>query len=466
MSDGDQAPGSAIKRILRDKLAVNRAVGYMLITRGWQFFSAPVTIYLIYKFFGEDLQGYYYLFQSLLAAQIFFELGLNHILSLLASHEWSHLKFNEAGEVTGEQRALERLSTISRFGDRWYRLMILLFLPGLIFGGLIVIQNPDQPTSFWKFPWVAAVVLNAISLTYQPRLAVLEGCNQVATVNFVRMFQAVIGSLVVWAAILSGWGIWTVAAANFVRLSWEVYLVNVRYRTMFKSLKSNSETDRFSWKDEAWPLQWRLAIQSIGGYFSSYFFIPVIDQFYGKAAAGRMGMTWSIVSNLQAASLSWVQTRMPEFGMLVAKRKIAELEQKMLRIGAISVSLFLSAGGAFVAGVWLLTYFNSDAANRFLTPGQIGFLVLATLFLQVSWVMHSYVRLFKKDPFLLQNVISASITGVSAVYFGRHYGVTGIVVSYFLISICYTIPVSSWLLLTHRKTIKPHDDTHTEHHPE
>ena len=71
--------------LLREKLALNRAVAYLLVARVWQFLAAPVTIFLIYRYFSKTTQGDYYLFVSLLAAQAFFELGLNNIIVLMAS---------------------------------------------------------------------------------------------------------------------------------------------------------------------------------------------------------------------------------------------------------------------------------------------------------------------------------------------------------------------------------------------
>lgn len=440
-----------LKAILREKFAMNRAVAYLLITRGWQFVSAPITIFLIFRFFGERLQGYYYIFISLLASQMFFELGLNTILSLLTSHEWAQLGFDENGRLQGESRSQSRLASLVRYGDRWYRSIAGLFIVGLILVGSAVIQDNEDPSRFWFLPWLAAVVVNGVSLIYQPRLAVLEGCGQIANVNFVRMFQAVTGTAVVWTVIVCGGGLWTVAASNAIRLLWEVFLVHRKYRPLFASIREITTSEVFSWREEIWPLQWRLAIQSVGGYFSSYFFVPVLDQYHGKVAAGRMGMSWSILSTLQSASQSWTQSRVPEFAVLAAQNRISELESKMKRIGSISIGLFTVAGLGFSAVVWCVEQVKPEIAQRFLDPELLCIMTLSTIVLQVSLLQHTYVRLFKRDPFLLQNSISAIATGGAAWYFGHHFGAAGIVYSYMLICCFYTLPISTWVMLQHRR---------------
>lgn len=438
-----------LRFFLVDKLAMNKAVLYILITRCWQFISAPITLYLIYKFFGERLQGYYYLFPSLLGAQLFFELGLHAILAILASHEWALLRLDKNGDVVGDAESKSRLWSIVRHGDRWFRLAALLFGICLLACGPFFIHDVEDSVNLWLGPWVFAVVVNSISLAYQPRISILEGCNQVKTINFFRMIQAILGSLVVWTAIASGASLWTIGAANAARLIFEVYLVEVRFRGMFQSLKKQGQSNEFKWKQEIWPLHWKLALQSIGLYFTGFFFVPVIDAYHGKIASGRMGMTWSIMATLQAASLAWTQTRMPEFGSLTAQARLKELNRRMKRIGAISISLYFVAGTLFASAVWILSLVKPDAANRFLEPFSIFVLVIGMSISQISWHQQSYVRLFKRDPFLIMNSINSLLTGFTAWYFGQHYGAIGIIVSYLCVNSLFVLPMCSWLMSKH-----------------
>ncbi len=58
------------------RLGIDRAVFYGILTRAWQFLAAPVTLLLIASRFSPEQQGFYYTMGSLLALQVFFELGL------------------------------------------------------------------------------------------------------------------------------------------------------------------------------------------------------------------------------------------------------------------------------------------------------------------------------------------------------------------------------------------------------
>ena len=67
----------ALLNDLRRKMGVNRPVFYTLVGRGWSLLSGPITILLLTTFFSPKVQGYYYTFGSVLALQVFLELGFS-----------------------------------------------------------------------------------------------------------------------------------------------------------------------------------------------------------------------------------------------------------------------------------------------------------------------------------------------------------------------------------------------------
>ena len=93
-------------RRLLNRMEVDRAVFYAISARGWQLLAGPVTMLLITLHFTPDVQGYFYLFASLMALQTFVELGLQTIIINVSSHEWSRLRLDEQGFVTGDATAL------------------------------------------------------------------------------------------------------------------------------------------------------------------------------------------------------------------------------------------------------------------------------------------------------------------------------------------------------------------------
>src|SRR3954469_1565888 len=98
------------------RAASDRGVVWGLAGKIWNGLAGLVTAILITHAFTPVLQGYHSAFLSLLALQVFVELGLSTVLSVFASHEWSVLRLGSAGEIEGAAGARSRLASIFRLG--------------------------------------------------------------------------------------------------------------------------------------------------------------------------------------------------------------------------------------------------------------------------------------------------------------------------------------------------------------
>ena len=314
-------------RRMLNRMEVNRAVFYALLSRGWQFVSGPVTMLLIIAFFSSELQGYYYTFGALIALQTFVEMGMQVVTLYLASHEWSKLKIDEQGALSGDADALSRIRSLASLVLKWYSVAGLLFVGGIGMAGYYFFSSQPVGNVDWQLPWLCVAGLTALSLIVTPCLTLLDGCDQVAVTNRYRAFQSITGTLVAWLVISSGGGIWTCVAICAVRLFWELWLIVIRYRRFFTSLLPPRSGALVSWSEEVWPLQWKLAVQAMATYFTSAFVIPLMFEYQGPEVAGRLGLTWSALMTLQLAAYSWLLARAPLFGSLVSQNNIPELNR-------------------------------------------------------------------------------------------------------------------------------------------
>ena len=112
----------SIKKLLNsifNKLGLDEAILYTSSARLIQAIGGMVTILLITNFLSKEEQGFYYTFASVLAIQIFFELGLGGILTQFVAHEKAHLKVINT-TIEGQERHISRLASIFQFSMRWY----------------------------------------------------------------------------------------------------------------------------------------------------------------------------------------------------------------------------------------------------------------------------------------------------------------------------------------------------------
>lgn len=452
---------SWLRRLL-NRLEVDRAVFYAVLARGWQFVAGPVTLILIAVYFTPEVQGFYYTFWSMIALQSFFELSLHQVVLNVASHEWEKLTLEEDGAISGDQVAISRLSSLLRGSLAWYGVASLLFIVGIGTAGVVFFSLDEMSHAIeWLAPWWGLVVFSAFAFWMTPTLAVLEGCNQVENVYKFHFLRAVLGNVVVWICIPLGAGLWTAAIAAFVRVCCELYLVGYRYRRFFRVLVSRRYKSSLYWKTDVWPLQWRLGLKGLFGFFNTYLMNLVVFHYHGSVEAGRMGMTWQILTSLQAASSSWVKTRAARLGMLVAKRDYQELDRVFIRVTSIALALLVLATFAFLCFDWSLYAIGTrievarSFALRLLHPLPTALLALAVVIGLISECQWTYIHAHKQSPYVRLAILAAITNGLLVWWWGSWYGALGATSAYLAMNGLFSLPVWTWAWLRCRREWHP-----------
>lgn len=417
-------------RRMINRIEVDRAVFYALMLRGWQLAGGLVSVLLIAVYFKPEVQGYYYTFYHLMALQAFFELGFSGVVVNIVSHEWAHLELDESRVVTGDLRAMSRMSSLVRLLFRWYGVAAVLFIILVGFGGSVFLNlQPDEGIA-WQTPWIALVMLSGLLLWMLPFNSVLEGCNQVASVNRFRVVQAVTTNIVIWISLVAGAGLWVAVAGTAMRVAVEMYFLLFRNRNFFQSLQATSFTESIQWREEIWHLQWRRAVTGMTGYFAFSLFVPVMLHYHGSITSGRMGMTWALVTTLQAAALSWIQTRIPRFGELIARQEYGELDRIFKRLTFISLGVISTGSIALWGLVYGINLLELKIASRLLPPLPMAILLLAVTAFQIPHCMDAYIRSHKRDPLLPIYITGNLVIGFLVWFLGMYYGPTGASLGY------------------------------------
>jgi hypothetical protein len=436
-------------RNLLQRLEVNRAVGYLLLSRGWQLVSGIVSIVLLSRCMEPQQRDLYYLFGSLIGMQMLVELGLPGIIVLLTSHEWSKLHLDEAVRVQGDAGALARAANLQRVMERWFVVGACVFVGVVIARGYSLMQGTTVID--WQAPWLLLVIVTALAIPFVPKMAFLEGGQQITTINRLRLGQSVSGSLVVWGVLLAGGGLWSLVASGIVRWGWEFFLVQVRYQATFASLRAHRTGDAHLFRREIWPLGWRIALQTIGSYFGSLYLFQVVESLQTVGATGRWGMTWQVLSGLQMAALAWVNTRSPEFGVLAAQGQHGELRRRMLKTGLISLAVFGLGTGGFLVALSGLHWVSPKHANGFLGIPEATLMAAGFAAMLITNQFHMSVRYDKRDPFLIPHTISAASTVALAWWGANRWGATGVVVAYAAVAGLFTLPVAIGIAMHHAR---------------
>lgn len=438
------------KNILR-KLEVNRAVFYSVLTTGWSAFAGLLTILVIAYWLSADEQGFYYTFSSVLALQVFVELGLTTVIIQVTSHEWAFLTHEENGKIRGDERALSRLASLLRFSLKWYFVcgIVVIFL--LSSGGYIFFLTRPHPEIEWQIPWLALCFVAGLTLMLSPFLLIIEGSNQIASIYSFRFVQGILTSLALIAGMLLGFGLYSLALSALVRfISSCVFIIWRHYNFIFQLLNFKIK-ERINWNTEVWPFQWKIAISWLSGYFIFSIFTPIMFYYHGPQVAGQMGMTWAITWMIVSFSSSWIGTRMPQLGILIANRQYEELDRLFSRLFLITVVISIFCSLIF----WLLIYglhiFNMEIKDRLLPILPITLLLIDRIILVMIADMALYLRAHKKEPMMIPSLIGALLAGTSTWLLGAAYGPMGAISGLLALDILWGMPSCYFVFSTCRK---------------
>lgn len=432
------------------KAEVDRPVAYIVLTRAWSFISGPVSALLIAFYFSLELQGYYYTFSSLLALQSFVELNFYGVLLFFASHEWAHLELDSRGSIRGSPRAASRLAGLGQLALRWYAAASAVFVVGVGAAGYLFFSRHPSPNLEWVAPWLALVSVASLNLWMLPLQAILEGCNQLKNLYLWKLIQGILFSLTLWSAIVLGGKLWAPWAAQTAAWICNLGLVFVSYKYFFKQILFSPVEDRISWRSEIWPMQWRLGSAGVVNYLAFSLFTPVMFHYHGPAVAGRMGMTWALVSALAMTGWSWVQARSPRFGMLIAQKDYVALDVLFFRIAGVSTAM-VSAGALLIgAGVYFLNVLGHPLALRLLPPFPTALFLLATVLMHISLCQSAYLRAHKQEPLLVLSLVASPTIAFLVWQWGMRYGPIGAAWGYLTVVALFVLPYGTFLWRRYR----------------
>lgn len=433
------------KSFLRDKLGINKTIVFTIISRGVQAVGGIGSIFLVLKFLSKEEQGYYYTFLSLLSIQIFFELGLSNIIVQFVAHEFAHISDAEF-QITDIGKS-SRLSSILHFFTKWYVAVAIILFFGLVIIGYIFFSSFNNKLGIrWQLPWVILSFSTCIMFLMTFFLAFIEGLGRIKEVAKIKMVQQILSISITCILLICGGKLYTSAISTGVVSIVLVILTFSNGRiNLLKAIWKSPIRESINYKEEVWPLQWRIAISWIGGYLIFQMFNPVLFAFAGAKAAGQMGATLSVLNGIIALSLSWISTKVAIWSRQISLGDLSGLNDSFNK--TIYQSSFINLLGiiTFVFGIYILRTFYPSVSERFIDLPYLILFASTFFFNHVINCWATYLRCFKKEPFLIQATLVGVLCGISTYFLGRFFGISGLVYGYFSITAIISLPLSYYI---------------------
>lgn len=425
------------------KLGIDKSIAYSSGARVIQAFTGVASIFFIAQFLTKPEQGFYYTFGSIMAIQVFFELGLTNIITQYVAHEVAGLKWKDASSLEGDVRHHSRLAYLLRFTVKWYSVISLLAFAILLVVGIWFFQkNSESYASIsWRIPWILVCGGTAINLFLSPLMSIIMGLEKVKEVMKMRFYQQLIIPLSTWIGLSIGFHLYVLGIASILSAVYViVYASSTDISKILRNLWKVEITHKLSYLKEIFPYQWKIALSWISGYFIFQLFNPVLFAYSGAVVAGQMGMTMAVLNGINALSYSWISTKIPLFSKLIALQDFVQLDRIFYDTVRQMCLICIFMLGIMLIGIWILQSFNIALSNRFIPVTPLIFMMIALVINQIINACATYLRCHKQEPFLLFSVVSAVSCSVSTILLGKYYGLYGLTLGYCLI----TVILSFW----------------------
>lgn len=431
---------SVIKKIA-NKLGIDKAIFYTSSARIAQGLGGFVSVLFVARYLTGIEQGFYYTFASILAIQVFFELGLNGIITQYVAHEASHLVQN-GNKFEGEKKYRSRLSSLLHFCVKWYSvlagiLFLILSITGYVFFSHF--YKAEAPVD-WLFPWLLLSGGTTLYFILSPFFAFIEGLGKVKEVAKIRLIQQVTTMSIIWSGLFVGLKLYVGGFSTLVSISILSYFIISEFLPIFRNIYHTTITEKVSYRNEIFPFQWKIALSWISGYFIFQLFNPVLFATEGAVVAGQMGMTLTVLNAILGFTLSWITTKVPIFSGLIAQKKYIQLDNLFNRTLWQSSLINLFGLMGMLTVIFAIRYFNitiggKNFGERFLPYLPMFFMMLPVLLNHIIAALATYLRCHKREPMLIQSITMGVLCSISTIFLGKHLGIIGMTAGYMILTI-------------------------------
>lgn len=394
----------------------------IFVFRVWQALAGIFTTILIAKFLNHVMQGWYYSFLSVAALYMLLDLGLSVVLIQVAAFEGIKVEWGSGYSCQGP--GSQKIIALLRKSVIFYSKLAVVFITIVFPAGYAFFLKRDAQNIVWQWPWFVLCFMTSISLLTTPFLSILEGAGSLDRIYKLRLMQAICGALASWILMAIGAELW---AACMASLSSVVIAVTwlIRSNSALVCAVWRARGAEYNWRQEIWPLQWKVAIGTLCGYMVTQINIPILFYIKGPELAGQFGLSLTIANTLGLVCQSWFARHVPLMVQAVAESDWATFDKIFRRDLKESISLF--AIGALLVIMGYLAFIDGLIVSRLLPLWPfLGLLVYAFASLLVNaWAIH--LRSFRREPLLPLVMLCTALIAPGVVFATQKYSINGMV---------------------------------------
>ena len=408
----------------------------LVLARSSTMILAFLNSFFILHYVNENTRGYFFTFSSVAAFALIFELGIGAVIGQFLAHESANFDL-QTSKFPSENRHTNRFFDILQTTLLWYSKIFAVGFLILFVLGFSIFSSKNVNYTFWALPW-------AITLAFTLLNILIELAFNAVYVTISINKPQVIKSTSLATAFLLSWSLILLDNKNsLLYLSFTpmfAFLFNlmagiVFFPKVFRNILRKFESD-FSWKNEVFELQKKIAISYASGAFIYNLFTPAMFFFQGSEAAARTGISLQFAGAIP---------NVVNYLISVQSLRIGSLFSSNLNIEAISAfKKILKAGFSilFLGILVMIGVYSLELSQKLVSMTELLFLYISYSINSIVYLMAIFILSQKKEYFgvfsLAIAIINAFVIPIATYFFSSF----GQAIGFFAVNLFISLPWS------------------------
>ncbi len=401
-------------KIFAARIGLDNAILWSILNKGFGIIKGPLNVYIILNFLDLNQQGYWYTFTNLSAITILADLGFASIITQFVSHEYAHIKIIR-GDFFGEKININRFFSLIKFAITVYIFVSIFAVAVLLISGWVIFHDVKSANLF--LAWFLYTIISSFGLFLSLFQAIYQGLDKVKIVQQNALIYSIVSTLLTWIFLLMKFEIWSLIWGTLISVPIAFYIL-VRENPIFWRKVYDFKLEKsHSFVKELMPLQFRYSISFISSYLISYLYVPTIFRSVGSESAAKFGISLAIINVISSVSINWLISKTPKMNILVAQRKVDELDLIFKYSLRNSLFIYLLLSILFIMFMSSLQWFSLSFYERFLDIPSTIMLLVTSMLSMLTTGFASYLRAFKQEPLVYFNLFTGIVTACLLYFF-------------------------------------------------
>jgi hypothetical protein len=264
----------------------------------------------------------------------------------------------------------------------------------------------DYLQNSWRFFCGALAIQLAMSI----QITIYEAIGKILEVAIIRVLQSLIFITILYLGSKNFQiGIealpWAIIGSVIPGIFW---LLLIFYRNI--NINKNTVSE-IKWKKDIYPLQWRVGVSWISGYFIFQAPIIYIYKNIGPVEAGQLGLSLQIFQAITSFASLILTTKTKQWAKLSINKKINELKNDYWRVAIISIGFVLMISIVLRVLGEVNPYITEAYLSRIVGTENWIVLTMASIANQLFFSMNYFFRAQGREPLWFV----AAMSGIAAI---------------------------------------------------